>query len=327
MRAYTMQERDGELQLQLQEMPMPSPGAGQLLLRMRAAGLNRGEFIAGHGLHAAGGGAKPVGTEAAGAVVSLGPDVKDWQEGDRVMGRCRGAFAEYVLMDTREALPVPAALDWTRAGAVPLTFLVVYDMLVLQGRLQPGQNLLIAGVTSGVGTTALQAAKAMGARVIGTSGSADKLQRLQTLGLDLGLHTRQPDFADKVMAATDGQGVHLAIDTVGGTVFAECIKSLAFEGRLAMVGYVDGVLTAQLDLEALHSKRLCLFGVSNKLRTPQQRAEPVAGFKRDWLPWMAEGRLSPVVDQVFTFDHLQQAKACMEGGSQVGKLVLQGPAD
>lgn len=327
MRAYYMQDIDHGLQLSVEEVPMPSPGPGQLMLRMRAAGLNRGEFIAGHGLHGSGGAPRPAGTEAAGEVVAVGTDAPGWQVGDRVMARCKGAFAEYVLVDVREALPVPAALDWVQAGAVPLTFLVVYDMLVLQGRLQAGQTLLVAGVTSGVGATALQAAKAMGARVIGTSGSADKLQRLQALGLDLGLHTRQPDFAEQVRQATGGLGANLAIDTVGGTVFAECVRALAFEGRLAMVGYVDGVLSAPLDLEALHSKRLCLFGVSNKLRTPQQRAEPVPGFRRDWLPWMAEGRLSPVIDQVFPFDALPQARACMEAGQQIGKLVLQGPPD
>ena len=327
MRAYRMQEIDGRLHPQLQDVPRPEPGAGQLLLRVRAAGLNRGEFIAGHGLHARGGGARPVGTEAAGEVVAVGPGLEGWRIGDRAMGRCAGAFADFALLDIREAIEVPPALDWQQAAAIPLTFMVVYDMLVLQGRLRAGETLLVAGVTSGVGVAALMAAKAMGAKVVGTSGSAAKLARLQAEGLDLGLCTRGPDFLDAVLQATEGRGADLAIDTVGGSVFAECVRALGFQGRLAMVGYVDGVLRAELDLEALHSKRLHLFGVSNKLRSPQQRAEPVPGFKADWLPLFASGRLRPIVDQVVPFEQLAEAKASMEAGKHLGKIVLAGSAD
>ena len=313
--------------LSIEEFELDPPGEGEVLVRVRAAGLNRGELIAGHGLHAPGGGAKPVGGEAAGEVVEVGDGVVGYVPGDRVFGRCPGAFAEYALMDLREAMLVPACLDFRQASAIPLTFLVVYDMLVLQGELRAGQTLLVAGVTSGVGVAALQAAKAMGARVIGTSGSAEKLARLQPLGLDVPLRTREPGFEAAVLEATGGRGADLAICAVGGSVFAACMRSLAFEGRLAMVGYVDGQLSTTLDLERLHLQRLTVFGVSNKLRTPAQRASAVRAFCADWLPLYASGRLRSWVDRVFPFEQLAEAKDCMEAGGHLGKIVLAGAAD
>lgn len=324
MRAYRMHDADGELQIQLTDAPRPEVGPGQLLVRVRAAGLNRGEFIAGHGLKPVGGVTRPVGGEASGVVVGVGPGVEGWKLGDRAMGRCPGAFADYALMDRREALAVPEALDWTQAAAIPLTFLVAYDMLVLQGRLRAGETVLVAGVSSGVGVATLLAAKAIGARVIGTSGSADKLALLKPHGLDMGIVTPHVGLAEAVFGATSGRGADLAVNAVGGSVFAELVQSLGFQGRLAMVGYVDGVLRAEIDLEALHAKRLRVFGVSNKLRMAEQRAEPVIGFKSDWLPRMARGELRPMVDRSFAFDQLHQARACMEAGEHVGKIVLLG---
>ncbi len=321
MKFYSLRVEGGQALLQKGDTPRPEPGPGQLLLKMHAAGLNRGEFIPGGLIK--GGAAKPAGIEGAGEIVALGAGVTGPQPGQRVMGRCSGAFAEYALMDAREALPVPKSLSMEAAAAVPLTWLVVHDMLVTQGNLVAGQWLLITGVSSGVGVAALQAAKAMGAQVIGTSGSAEKLARLQALGLDLGLRSRQGDFAAAVLQATAGAGVNLVVNTVGGTVFAECLRCMAFEGRLATVGYVDRTLTAEIDLQALHAKRLTLFGVSNKQRSPDQRAAGVPAFAADWLPLIASGRIQPLVDNVFDFDDLPAAQAHMENNRHLGKIVLR----
>lgn len=313
MRAYVLRSEPNGTSLELREKPQPQPSPTQLLVKIRAASMNRGELIRGQGLVKPGT-EKPAGMDGAGEVVGTG---------ERVMGRLPGAFAEYGVMDTQDAIPIPPNLSWEEAAAIPITFNVVYDMLVQQGNLKAGECLLVAGVTAGVGVAALQAGKALGAKVIGTSGSASKLQTLKGIGLDVAVETRKPDFAEAVMKATGGKGVNLVVNNVGGTVFAECIKCMAYEGRLATVGYLDHTMKAEIDLEALHSKRLQLFGVSNKLRTAEQRKATVDGMKRDFMPLFASGRLKPLIHKVYSFDELPKAKDYMESDAAVGKIVIR----
>jgi NADPH2:quinone reductase len=320
MKTYWIAPTPNGTTVELRDTPTPEPKAGEILVRVRASSLNRGELLGGK----AGAPAKAGGGECAGEVVELGDGVTAVAVGDRMMGRCGGGFAEYAVMDAREAMKAPGPLSWEEAAATPLTFLVVYDMLVAQGHLAAGQWLLVTAVSSGVGVAALQTGKVLGARVIGTSGSAEKLARLEKHGLDVGIRTRHADFHDAVMKATDGKGVNLVVNNVGGSVFAECIRSLAYEGRLATVGHMDRQLDATIDLEALHRNRLTVFGVSNRFRTAGQRAETVRGFVRDIVPHFEAGRIHPVVDQVFEFQQLADAIRFMESDAQVGKIVVRG---
>ena len=321
MRSYWIVQRERDLTLELRDVPTPAPKEGQLVVEVRASSFNRGELLTGHGAHDPNG--KPAGIECAGEVASLGAGVTGFELGERVMGRCIGGFADFAVMDAREAMRIPARLSWEQAAAIPLAFMVAHDMLVTHGRLRAGEWLLITGASSGVGVASLLAGKALGGRTIGTSRSQDKLAKLALLGLDVGVATPGGGFLEAAMKATGNKGVDLVVNNVGGTVFAECVRSLAYQGRLATVGYLDRTLKAEIDLEALHAKRLHLFGVSNKLRPAAERAQTVRAFERDFVPMFADGRLAPVVDRVFGFDELPAAHAYFDSNAMVGKVVLR----
>jgi NADPH:quinone reductase-like Zn-dependent oxidoreductase len=322
MKSYWIQTEGDHMRLEMREVDLPQPQPRQMRVRVHAAALNRGELIAGHGLHAPNKPARAAGFEAAGVVDAVGEGVQRFRVGDEVMGRCDGAFAEYGLMHEDEVHLKPRSLDWPQAASSTITYSTAHDTLMVQGHLKAGEWVLVTGVTSGVGVASLQLAKALGARVIGSSGSADKLARLQSLGLDVALHTRGPGMAQAALAATGERGVDVAVLTVGGSVLDECIQALGFEGRLGVMGYVDGVVTPTLDLLSLHKKRLHVYGVSNKMRTLVHRIEAARLFARDVLPLMASGAIIPLVDRVYPFDQLTQAQHDMESNVLVGKGVL-----
>jgi NADPH:quinone reductase len=321
MRSYWIVQRERDLTLELRDVPTPTPKEGQLVVKVRASSFNRGELLTGHGAHDPNG--KPAGIECAGEVASLDAGVSGFKLGERVMGRCIGGFADFAVLDAREAMRIPVRLSWEQAAAIPLAFMVAHDMLVTHGRLRAGEWLLVTGASSGVGVASLLAGKALGGQVIGTSRSEDKLAKLALLGLDVGVATPGGGFREAAMKATGNKGVDLVVNNVGGTVFAECVRSLAYQGRLATVGYLDRTLKAEIDLEAVHARRLQLFGVSNKLRPPAERAETVRAFERDFMPLFADGRLEPVIDRVFPLDELAAAHAYFDSNAMVGKVVLR----
>lgn len=322
MKSYWIKTEGAGTALEMRDVPMPKPGPGQLLLRVRATSLNRGDLLASVSHHRADV-ARPAGVDAAGEVHAVGEGITGFKPGDRVIARARGSFAEYVLADVEQVVSMPQRLSWEQAAAVPIAFVTAYEALFQLGHLKQGEWLLIAGASSGVGVACLQAAKCVGAKVIGASGSAEKLARLKTLGLDVGILARGGDFASQALEATGGKGVNLAVDLVGGSAFPACQRVLADHGRLAIVGYVDGVMKAEIDLNAVHGKRLHIFGVSNAPLTAAQRAEAMRGFVRDVLPALADGRIVPVVDRVFLFNELPAAKAYVESDVQLGKVVVK----
>jgi NADPH:quinone reductase-like Zn-dependent oxidoreductase len=323
MRQYFLGLKDGQPHLELRDVPKPEPKEGQILLKVKATALNRGEFVVGHGLALkSGGAAKPAGIEAAGEVVAVGPGVEGWKIGDHCMSRASGAFADYALILDKDAMKKPEALSWEEAGCASLVFLTAHDMLVVGGGLKAGEWVLITGASSGVGVASLLIAKALGAKVIGTSGSAAKLEALKRHGLDHGIVARGNLPVDEVKKVTGGHGVDIVINNVGGTMFAPCIETLAYKGRLATVGYVDGVVEAKIDLAKLHADRLVLYGVSNKNRGAAERFVHVAAFRRDILPLFAAGKLEPIIDRVFPFADIAAAQARMLSDAQIGKIVV-----
>jgi NADPH:quinone reductase-like Zn-dependent oxidoreductase len=183
--------------------------------------------------------------------------------------------------------------------------------------------VLIAGASSGVGVAAIQIAKACGAKVIGTSGSADKLARLKALGLDAGIQTRGGNFAEEARQITGGAGIKLAVNLVGGSAFAGCLEALTDFGRLAVVGYVDGQMLTGLDIEPVHGKRLQIFGLSNAPLSTAMRAVAQRGFEREVMPAIIDGRIVPVIDRTFSFDELPAAKQYVEENTLLGKVAIQ----
>jgi len=314
--------RDHKAVLEYREVPVPQPKPGEVIIEVHASALNRGELVVGGAVH--GGPEKIGGNEASGVVHAVGAGVTAVKPGDRVFGRSRGGFADYATLDVAQVMPMPPRLTWQQAAAIPISYITAYEMLYPPyGRLAVGEWLLITGVSSGAGVACVQLANLLGAKSIGTSGSAEKLARITALGLDVAIATRGADFSARVMQATADHGADLAVNLVGGTQFAECVKAMARKGRLAVVGYVDGALKAEIDLGAVHAGRLEIFGISNAKLTPEEKAAAAAGFARDVMPAIAAGRFDPVIDREFGFDEIPAARDWMESSAMVGKIVVK----
>jgi len=311
----------------VRDVQRPVVTAGHVLVRVQASSLNRAEFRRLRTLRLRPGQAAPEartgGGDAAGEVVEIGAGVSGTKPGDRVMGRCAGGFAEYALLDAREVMPAPERLSWEEAACVPIVFVVVHDALFVSGQLRTGETVLVTAAPSGVGVATLLLAKYLGAKVIGTSRSAEKLERLKAYGLDAGVVTGAEGFGVAISRVIGDQGVDMVVDNIGADILEPCLKALAVGGRFVTIGRMSGVTKGELDVDLLAERRLHLYGVSNRLRTPAQRAESAKRFAADLLPALGDGRVRPVIDRCFPLDEIADAGAWLEADKHVGKVVLR----
>ena len=324
MRAIAIASPGGPEVLEERDVALPEPGAGQLRVRVHAVGVNRADLLQRQGRYPAPPGvpADVPGLEYAGTVDALGPGVEGWRVGDRVMGLVGGgAYAEAVVVDAREVVAVPAGLSFEEAAAVPEAFITAHDALFTLLGLRAGESVLIHAVGSGVGTAAVQLARAAGARVLGTSRSAWKLERATSLGLEIGIDAGAEAFAEAVRRHTGGRGVDAILDLVGGGYLRGNLESLAVKGRMAVVGLVAG-RRAELDLGLLLARRLTVIGTVMRGRSPDEKAAAVAAFRDDVLPLLEEGRVRPVVDVVLPFHEVREAHRRVEADRNFGKVVL-----
>jgi NADPH2:quinone reductase len=310
----------------VRDVQRPVVGPGQVLVRVRASSINRAEFRRLHTLRLEAGKPEPEartgGGDASGEVVEIGSGVVGVKEGDRVMGRCAGGFAQFALLDAREVMPAPAVLSWAEAASVPVVFVVVHDGLFASSRLLDGETLLVTAVPSGVGTAALVLGKFLGARVIGTSRSAEKLEKLKPHGLDVAVVTGVDGMSAAVKQAAGPAGVDMVVDNIGADALAPCMEAMNVGGRFCTIGRMSGVHTSEMNIDRLAEKRLHLYGVSNRLRDAAQRAESAKRFMADLFPALSDGRIRPIVDRGFPLDDIAAAQAYVEADRHVGKVVV-----
>lgn len=332
MKAVVFEGKGGPEVIAVRELPDPRPGRGEALVRVRAAGLNRADLLQRRGLYPPPPGYREdvPGLELAGEVVAVGEGVAGLKAGARVMAIAAGeAQAELAVAHERMLLPVPDALSWAEAGGTMEAFVTSHDALFTLGGLRPGWTVLVHAVGSGVATAAVQLAKAAGATVIGTSRSADKLERARALGLDHGLVLGgsgssggdAPRFAEEVRRLTGGAGAAVVLDFVGAAYAAENVAALAQGGRIVVIGTMGGA-KAQVDLGLLMRRRGEILGTVLRPRPLEEKIRATRLFARDGLPLLAAGKVKPVVDAAFPLDRVREAHERLEANASFGKLVL-----
>jgi putative PIG3 family NAD(P)H quinone oxidoreductase len=319
MRAIVYEGAGGVDVVQIAERPTPEPGPGQIRVRVHAAGLNRADILQRRGHYPAPPGwpADIPGLEYSGQVESLGAGVGRWNIGDRVMGLVGGGGqAEFLVTQESEALGVPEGIDWPAAAAIPESFLTAYDALVTRGRLRAGERVLIHAAAGGIGTAAVQVAHRWGAVTIGTSRSAEKLERLAPLGLTEGIDTSRRGFREQITDPVD-----LVLDLLGGPAFADNLSVLGQRGRLVMIGFLAGSAFSG-DLGPILRRRLQVIGTVMRSRGAEERAELAADWRRDLAPKFDAGELRAVVGREFPFEQIADAHRLMEADGLFGKCVL-----
>jgi putative PIG3 family NAD(P)H quinone oxidoreductase len=305
------------------ERPIPKPAADEVLIRVAAAGVNRPDVFQRRGRYAPPPGASDIpGLEVSGVIDKVGSLVTGWRAGDEVCALVTGGgYAEYCVAPAPQCLPVPRGMTVVTAGAIPETFFTVWTNVFQRGRLQRGESILIHGGSSGIGTTAIQLARAMGGRVFATAGSAEKCAACERLGAERCIDYREGDFVAAVRALTGGRGVDVILDMVGGDYFARNIEALAVEGRLVEIATLHGV-KAEVNLQTIMGRRLTVTGSTLRPRPVAEKGAIAVELRQQVWPLLESGAVTPIVHATYPLRDAAEAHRVMESSAHIGKLLL-----
>jgi len=304
--------------------PVPVPGVGQILIRVQAAGVNRPDALQRAGAYAPPPGASDLpGLEAAGTVAAVGPGVRRWQVGDAVAALLPGGgYSEFCLTDQDHALRIPTGMGMVQAAALCETYFTVWSNVVMRGGLKAGESFLVHGGTSGIGTTAIQLGRAMGARVFTTAGSDEKCRVCDDLGAERAINYHDEDYVKVVQQATGGTGVDLILDMVGGDYIPRNINALAIDGRLVMIAFLGGV-KADLNFALVMAKRLTITGSTLRPQSDLAKAAIAQQLRDHVWPLLDAGSIAPVMDSTFALEDAAAAHTRLESAGHIGKVVLE----
>lgn len=305
--------------------PLPTPKAGEILVKVQAAGINRPDVAQRQGAYPPPKDASPVlGLEISGEIVALGDGVSEFSIGDHVCGLANGGgYAQYCVIPVGQALPFPKGYDAVKAAALPETFFTVWANLFQMAGLTEGESVLIHGGSSGIGTTAIQLAKAFGAEVYTTAGSKEKCEACEKIGAKRAINYREEDFAEVIKAETGGKGVDVILDMIGASYFEKNLASLAKDGCLSIIAFLGGNIAEKVDLRPIMVKRLTVTGSTMRPRTADEKRAIRDELVSQVWPLLEAGTIAPVIHDVIDFDHVAEGHRLMESSNHIGKIVMR----
>ena len=324
MTCIAIKEYGGPEMLQPETRPTPVPGAGEILVKVHAAGVNRPDVSQRLGKYPPPPGASDLpGLEIAGEVTALGDGVTRWKVGDKVCALAHGGgYAQFCLVHETHALTIPTGFSMIEAAAVPETFFTVWVNAFMTGKLSAGETALVHGGSSGIGTTAIMLAKAIGAKFIVTAGSDEKCEACVKLGADLAINYRTKDYVAEVKAFTGGKGVNVVLDMVGGPYVQRNMECAGMDARLVQIAYQQGYKIADFDMRPISAKRLVMTGSTLRPRTVEQKAAIADSLRERVWPLLSDGKIRPIIDSTYPLSEASKAHARMETSAHVGKIVL-----
>ncbi|MBH1965986.1 MAG: NAD(P)H-quinone oxidoreductase [Comamonadaceae bacterium] len=314
--------------MQLKNGSTPTIKSDEVLIRVQYAGVNRPDVLQRSGSYPPPTGAAPgLGLEVSGMIAAVGADVSQWTVGDAVCALTNGGgYAQYVAAPAGQVMSVPEGMSMMEAAALPENYITVWSNVVERGGLEKGETFLVHGGSSGIGLTAIQLAKARGARVYTTVGNAEKARACELAGADKAINYREQDFVKAVAELTDGRGVDLILDMVGGDYISRNIASLALDGRLVQIAFLQGS-KVEVDWLSLMTRRLTYSGSTLRPRSPQDKARTVQALQHNVWPLLARGQARPVIHKVFALADASAAHELMESSTHIGKIMLEVPQD